>query len=109
MQAEFDLKRTDALLHAPARLALMAMLAGGAEIEFTALRDQLDLTDGNLASHLRKLEDAGYLRCAKSFLGRRPRTAYTILSKGRSSLARHVAELERIVATSRENRRSGSS
>lgn len=101
MPPDFDLKKTDGLLHAPARLAVMAMLAGGDELDFKLLRDRLDLTDGNLSSHLRKLEEAGYLRCAKGFLGRRPRSTYTIRAKGRAALSRHVAELERIVATGR--------
>ncbi len=101
MPPDFDLKRTDGLLHAPARLALMALLANGDELDFKQLRNRLGLTDGNLSSHLRKLEEARYVRCAKGFMGRRPRTTYTIRAKGRSALARHVDELERIVATSR--------
>ncbi len=104
MRRDFDLRRTDGLLHAPARLAVMAMLAGGGEIDFKRLRDELELTDGNLSSHLRKLEEAGYVSCSKGFLGRRPRTSYTIRAKGRSALTRHVDELERIVASSRSAR-----
>lgn len=103
MPPEIDLTKTDGLLHAPARLAVMAMLAGGDELDFTRIRDLLDLTDGNLSSHLRRLEKAGYLRCSKGFLGRRPRTTYTICAKGSAALSRHVEELERIVARSRSN------
>ena len=103
MPAEFDLSRTDGLLHAPARLAMMAMLAGGDGIDFVHFREQLAMTDGNLASHLRKLEQAGYVSYAKSFFERRPRTTYTIRPKGRSALARHVEQLEQIVATTRAN------
>lgn len=101
MPPSFDLKRTDSLLHAPARLALMAMLSGGDGIDFVHFREDLGLTDGNLASHLRKLEQAGYVKCSKRFLGRRPRTTYTIRAKGRNALARHIDQLEQIVATSR--------
>lgn len=92
-----DLSEIDAAIHAPARLAIMALLASGDELEFTQLRERLGLTDGNLASHLRRLEEAGYVRCSKSFAGRRPRTAYRILPKGRRAFERHVAGLERIL------------
>lgn len=93
-----DLQEIDAVIHAPARLGIMAMLSGGDEVEFTVLRDRLSLTDGNLSVHLRRLEECGYVRCTKSFLGRRPRTTYRISPRGRSAFERHVAQLERIVS-----------
>ena len=104
MRPSFDLRRTDSLLHAPVRLAVMAMLGGGDAIDFTHLREHPGLTGGNLASHLRKLEEAGYVHCAKSLLGRRPRSTYTIRARGRSALARHVEQLEQLVAASRSQR-----
>jgi DNA-binding MarR family transcriptional regulator len=97
MPIDIDLKKIDGLIHSPTRLAVMAMLASGAEVDFTFLRDELELTDGNLATHVRKLEEARYVKCHKSFLDRRPRTSYTITAKGRAAFKRHVAELERIV------------
>jgi DNA-binding MarR family transcriptional regulator len=93
-----DLGEFDAVIHSPARLAAMAILVAGDEIEFTLLRDRLALTDGNLSAHLRKLEVRGYIRCTKAFVGRRPRTTYRILPKGRTAFARHVAALERLVS-----------
>jgi len=84
---------------------MMALLTACDELEFTRLRERLALTEGNLAAHLRKLEDAGYVRVAKSFVARKPRTAYRITPRGRAAFERHVAPLERVVAagaTSRE-------
>jgi len=92
-----DFTGIDPVIHSPTRLAVMAMLANGDEVEFTVLRDRLALTDGNIGSHLRKLEEAGYVRCKKAFVDRRPRTTYAILPQGRRAFARHVAELEKIV------------
>jgi DNA-binding MarR family transcriptional regulator len=97
MPPPLDLSGLDSLIHSPARLGIMATLLGGDEVEFTLLRDRLDLTDGNLSTHLRKLEEKGYVKCAKSFLGRRPRTTYRISPKGRVAFERHVAALERVV------------
>ncbi len=92
-----DLGGIDAVIHSPVRLAIMALLVRGDELEFTLLRDRLALTDGNLSAHLRKLEARGYVRCTKSFVGRRPRTTYRIAPKGRAAFERHVAALERVV------------
>ena len=61
----------------------------------------LGLTDGHLSTHLRKLEEAGYIKCLKSFVGRRPRTTYRMLAKGRTAFERHVATLEQVVARHR--------
>jgi DNA-binding MarR family transcriptional regulator len=97
MTRSIDLESLDATIHSPARLAIMALLVGGDELEFTLLRERLALTDGNLATHLRKLEERGYVRCAKAFVGRRPRTTYRILPRGRTAFERHVAALERLV------------
>lgn len=104
MTRSIDLAGIDNAIHSPVRLAIMALLVGGDELEFTLLRERLALSDGNLAAHLRKLEEAGYVRCAKSFLGRRPRTAYRILPRGRTAFDRHVAALERVVGAAAKTR-----
>ena len=101
MSNSFDLKRIDSLIHSPVRLAIVAMLFSGDEVDFTLLRDRLELTDGNLASHLRKLEVHGYVKCSKSFVGRRPKTRYRISQKGRDAFERHVEALEQIVSATR--------
>jgi DNA-binding transcriptional ArsR family regulator len=94
-----DLAGIDPAIHSPARLAIMAVLADGSDVEFTFLREHLTLTDGNLAAHLKKLEDQGYVRCLKSFVGRRPRTAYRITPRGHSAFGRHLEALERLVSS----------
>lgn len=93
-----DLTALDATIHSPARLAIVALLVGGDELEFTLLRERLALTDGNLAAHLRKLEERGYVRCTKSFVERRACTTYRITPRGRSAFDRHVGALERVVS-----------
>jgi DNA-binding MarR family transcriptional regulator len=93
-----DLTGLDPAIHSPPRLAIMALLVDGSEIDFTFLREHLTLTDGNLATHLRKLEEQSYVRCRKSFVGRRPRTTYRITPRGRTALERHIAALEQLVA-----------
>ena len=97
MPKPIDLRDLDTLIHSPARLAIMALLAGGNELEFTLLRERLELTDGNLSTHMRKLEEAGYVKCVKSFLARRPRTSYRISVRGRAAFERHVRALEQVV------------
>ena len=92
-----DLAELDGVIHEPARLGVMALLIGGDEVEFMLLHERLGLTKGNLGAHLRKLEDAGYVRCVKSFVGRKTRTAYRIAPKGRAAFVRHVAALERVI------------
>jgi len=94
--------RFDPLIHQPVRLRIMAALNAldpEGQIDFAALRDLLGVTDGNLATHLRKLEDAGYIRVTKTFVGRRPRTYLTITPKGRYAFAEHVQALQAILNT----------
>lgn len=90
----------DTLIHQPVRLRVMSALATldpDAQVEFTSLRDRLELTDGNLGAHLRKLEDAGYLRLEKTYFERKPRTLVAATSLGRDAFLRHVAALERVI------------
>lgn len=89
----FDYRELDPLLDARLRVAILALLLNGDTVDFVHMRDKLQVTDGNLAKHLRKLEEAEYVRMEKSFLGRRPRTSYTITDKGRASLQDHVKAL----------------
>ena len=96
MQPQFDFRRLDPLIHAPARMAIMSYLAVRDAVSFNELSERLELTDGNLESHLRKLEEAGYLGVRKSFLGRKPHTSYRMLAKGRSAFERYLSELAKI-------------
>lgn len=90
----------NSLIHQPVRLQIMAALVAlpeEAEMEFTALRDLLGLTDGNLGAHLRKLEEAGYVALNKTFVARKPRTYITVTAAGRTAFNEHVAALQALL------------
>lgn len=88
------------IIHQPVRLRIMAALMAleaGNEVDFTYLRDLLEVTDGNLGAHLRKLEEAGYIAVNKAFVERKPRTFVAISPEGRRVFQEHVAALESIL------------
>ncbi len=92
--------RFNELIHQSVRLQIMAALNAldeESQLDFGALRDLLGVTDGNLATHLRKLEDAGYIQVTKTFVGRRPRTYIAITPIGRQAFAEHVQALKEIL------------
>ena len=95
----FDHRELDPIMDSRLRVGILAMLLNGDSVDFVRLRDRLESTDGNLAKHLRKLEDAGYVKMEKSFIGRRPRTSYTITDQGREALAKHVQALGQLIAS----------
>lgn len=79
------------------RLGIMSVLAANGSADFAALKSLLDLTDGNLASHTRSLEEVGYIRSEKKFIGRKPNTTYLITDAGRAAFAAHIDALERFL------------
>lgn len=88
------------IIHQPVRLRVMAALVtlrAGNEVDFTYLRDLLEVTDGNLGAHLRKLEEAGYIAVNKVFVERKPRTYVAATAEGRRVFQEHVAALEAIL------------
>jgi DNA-binding transcriptional ArsR family regulator len=87
-------KKIDEHLHSRIRLAIVSILVGVEEIEFTALRDRVGATDGNMNAHLKKLEDAGYLAVKKQFVKRKPVTSYRLTAKGKDSFKKYVEILE---------------
>ena len=90
----------DTTIHQPVRLKIMAALTAlpdGAQLEFVTLRQTLELTDGNLSVHLRKLEDAGYVTIEKAFVGRKPRTFIAATPKGQQAFEMHVQALREII------------
>ncbi len=96
----------DEIVHQPIRLRIMAALVAlrkdsQAELDFAYLRRLLDVTDGNLGAHLRKLEEAGYISVNKIFENRKPRTYVAATPKGREVFAQHVAALEEILKVKR--------
>lgn len=80
-----------------ARLGIMSVLMVEDGVDFTFLKETLQLTDGNLASHLRALEEAGYLRIEKQFVGRKPNTRYTATTAGREAFQSHLDALEKLI------------
>lgn len=77
-----------------ARLGIMSALSVNDSFSFNALKELLALTDGNLATHLRSLEEAGYILVEKSFVGRKPNTTYRITAEGRKAFDEHLNALE---------------
>jgi len=91
----------DRVIHQRVRLGLMSALAVNESLSFNELKAALDITDGNLSVHARKLEDAGYVECRKSFEGRIPRTEYRLTRKGRNALERYLDEMEELIRATR--------
>ena len=91
----------DPVLHQRVRLGIMSALAAGGRTAFNDLKAVLDLTDGNLSVHARKLEDAGYLEVRKSFADRTPLTEYALTEAGRVALAAYLDQMEAIIQSTR--------
>jgi len=93
----------DPVIHERMRLGIISALAVRDALTFSELKRLLDATDGNLSVHARKLEDANYVICTKSFEGRVPRTEYRITSAGRKALERYLDQMEQIIHQTRGN------
>jgi len=89
--------RFDPLIHERLRLGILSALAVNDSLTFNDLKKRLEATDGNLSVHARKLEEAGYISCAKSFQGRVPRTEYRLSAGGRRALARYLDRMEALI------------
>lgn len=95
---DHPLAAVDETIHARVRLGAMAILVAEGPRDFVVLRRTLGASDGNLATHLRILEEAGYVEVRKAFVGRRPRTTYFATEKGRTALANYARAMERLLA-----------
>lgn len=91
----------DRVIHERVRLAIMGALAVNDHLTFTELRDLLELTDGNLSVHARRLEEARYLACAKGYDGRTPISRFRITRKGRKALERYLGHMEALIEATR--------
>jgi len=87
----------DRVIHEKGRLAIMSALAAAPELSFTDLRDTLGMTDGNLTTHIRTLQQEGYVAVAKSFQNRRPLTTCSLTAVGRKAFTEYINLLEQIV------------
>jgi DNA-binding transcriptional ArsR family regulator len=92
----------DRVIHERTRLAILSALAVNSSLTFNELKELLRVTDGNLSVHARKLEDAGYIACAKSFDGRVPKTQYRLLPAGRRALEKYLDHMEALIRATRE-------
>jgi DNA-binding MarR family transcriptional regulator len=91
------------LIHEKTRLGIISALAVNETLTFTELRELLKTTDGNVSVHARKLEDAGYLICRKSFEGRTPRTEYKLSAAGRKALEKYLSHMEALIKATRSS------
>ncbi len=89
-----DLKNINKAFESKVRLGIMSVLMVNEEMDFSSLKSLLELTDGNLASHMRGLEEMGYIESKKQFIGRKPNTTYSITNEGRVAFTDHLNALE---------------
>jgi DNA-binding MarR family transcriptional regulator len=92
---------SDRLLYERLRLGIMSALSVNNSMSFAELRELLATTDGNLSAHARKLEDAGYISCTKTFADRIPKTEYRMTGKGRDAFSRHLEHMEALIRAAR--------
>ncbi len=91
----------DRVIHEKGRLAIMSMLAATSELSFTEMRNALNMTDGNLTTHIRTLQESGYVSVAKSFQKNRSLTTCSLTATGRKAFSGYISLLEKIVQQSR--------
>lgn len=101
-QAGKEALRLDRLIHERSRLAIVSALAVNESLSFTELKKLLQVTDGNLSVHARKLEEAEYVECTKSFENRMPVTRYRLTRAGRRALERYLNHMEALIQATRE-------
>jgi DNA-binding HxlR family transcriptional regulator len=91
----------DRLIYERVRLGIMSALAMNEQLTFNEIKSLFDVSDGNLSAHARKLEEAGYVVCTKSFEGRRPRSEYRITQVGKKALLRYLEHIEAVIKATR--------
>jgi len=94
----------DSIIHSRVRLAIMILLLQAESANFTHLKKEIDVSDGNLSTHLRKLEDAKYIKMKKSFENRKPKTTISLTEKGREALNEYTKHLEEYLHLVSENK-----
>ena len=92
----------DRIIHERLRLGIISALAANESLTFNELKHTVKTTDGNLSVHARKLEDAGYVNCSKSFEGRTPKTEYSLTTAGRRALERYIDHMEALIGRMRK-------
>ena len=99
---ETSARDLDRLIHERTRLGIVSALAVNESLTFNELKKLLDSSDGNLSVHARKLEEAQYVACTKSFQGRMPKTEYRLTAAGRRALERYLNHMEALIRATRE-------
>ncbi|MGH9751428.1 MAG: winged helix-turn-helix domain-containing protein [Blastocatellia bacterium] len=102
MRAAEKAPELDGLIHERIRLGIVSALAANESLTFSELKGLLKTTDGNISVHARKLEDADYISCSKSFVGRMPKTEYRLTEKGRRALENYLNHMEALIRAARE-------
>ena len=102
IEAAGNTPKLDRLIHDRLRLGILSALSVNPSLTFGDLKKLLDASDGNLSVHARKLEEAGYIQCAKSFAGRMPKTEYRLSASGRKALDRYLDHMEALIRAMRE-------
>jgi len=101
--APHSAREIDRMIHERLRLGIISALAGNESLTFNELKHAVKTTDGNLSVHARKLEDAGYISCSKSFAGRMPKTEYSLTAAGRRALERYLDHMEALIGRMRRS------
>lgn len=96
-----EVERLERMIHERVRLAIVSVLAVHDRLSFNDLKSRLRATDGNLSTHARKLEEAGYVEVLKSFDGRTPRTEFRLTTAGRKALERYLTHMEALIRATR--------
>jgi DNA-binding HxlR family transcriptional regulator len=96
-------RKLDRLVHERLRLGILSALSVDQTLTFNDLKRLLETTDGNLSVHARKLEEAGYIACTKTFEGRMPRTEYKLTAAGRKALDRYLDHMEALIQAMRSS------
>ena len=102
LPTEIAAPKLDRLIHERLRLGILSALSVNETLSFIELKKLLDATDGNLSVHARKLEEAGYITCTKTFEGRIPKSDYRLAAAGRKALDRHLDHMEALIQAMRE-------
>jgi DNA-binding MarR family transcriptional regulator len=100
--APHSAREIDRMIHERLRLGIISALAANESLTFNELKHLVKTTDGNLSVHARKLEDAGYVNCSKSFAGRTPKTEYSLTTAGRRALERYLDHMEALIGRMRK-------
>ncbi len=99
--SELDITKLDPALHSPVRIGIMTVLSTNIEADFNYLKKSMDVTDGNLSSHLSKLEQIGFVKITKGFAGKKTRTTCRITEKGTNAFKSYIEALENIIKKSK--------